>query len=242
MTHVIIGLILAAFALIANAGEWDRELAKPPEMSAELIAEAKKELLPENIDKTKTVLASEHFAKHPEKLEGSSPVNMVEYRGYRGSGDYVARAYFEKSLSENAAIFLAAAKARGFESVIVGPAYYITPDMEVGVGVGTSRYAASDEGERFSHATVSSFFYWKTDKIESEVVIEKYSRDPSLYHYAYIQTPIFSQVSAGIFSEKDVGWGPRISWAFSKNANLWIVPIVKKTGDATIVVGVQRLY
>ncbi|MDO8565698.1 MAG: hypothetical protein Q7S04_00740 [Candidatus Moranbacteria bacterium] len=237
MTHVVIVVFLAIFASMASAAEFDRTLATPPAMSAETLTEARTELLPENVDKTKVVLASEHFAKYPEKAEEPSPVNMLEYRSYRG--DYVARAYFEKSLTEKVAVYLSASKARGFESLTVGPAYYITPEMEIGMSIGSSRYAASNEDQKSSHGTVSSFFYWKTDRIESEVIVEKYSRDSNpWYYYAYVQTPITSGWLVGLHSEKDVGWGPRFSRAFGKNASLWIVPLV----SGGFIVGAQLLY
>lgn len=110
--------------------------------------------------------------------------------------------------------------------------------MLVGAGIGASRYKAGDENSKSSHQTVSAFWFWKTDAWEAEVLAERYSRDPKLgYREGYAQRRISSGLSVGVFAKKDSGWGPRLSYDINRNINVWVTPLVKRTGDATAILG-----
>lgn len=242
MTRVIIMVFFATLATLANAVEWDRDLERPPKMTVAMIAEAEWELLPENVEKTKTVLASNHFGFSPVKDE--EPNNEVELRGYRGS-EPVARLYLEHPLSENVAAYISAGKSRSYAGATVGLAYYLTPEMEIGLSVGGYQYAADNEDTKSFHQTVLAFWFWKTLSIEAEVTVERYRNDPHpWYYYVYAQTPVTGSLSAGIYGEKGIGWGPRLSYSFSKGFSLWLSPIVKQDGEskATLAVGIRKAF
>lgn len=236
----VVLLWFGVFSPVAQAAENDWQVPPPPQMSAEEIILADAELRPGVVERTKIALASEHSQKMPEEEKEAAPSNELELRTYRGgSGDYLAKLYAEKSLTDEWAFFLSASKARGFEGLTVGPAYYITPEMEIGFSIGASRYASDEEESPRSHRTTSAFWYWKTDAIEAEVTVERYSRDPKPWWYnAYVQTPVTENLSLGVYSEYGVGWGPRLSYTVGKYGSIWLSPIIKRLGDTVAIVGV----
>lgn len=166
-----------------------------------------------------------------DKEEESSPSNEVAITAYRG--DVVAKLYVEHEVMENLVVYLSASKSRGFVEVTVGPAYYITPELQVGVSAGVAHYASADEEDKNNHRVVSGFVYYKSDTVEGEVSVSRYSRDPDpTWWQTYIQVPIGGNWSAGVYGEAAIGWGPRLSWAFHKNASVWFAPIAKELGDS----------
>lgn len=167
------------------------------------------------------------------------PKNEIEVRGF-SRGDPTVRAYFEKNITDNVSLNLSAFKTRGWDEITVGPTYYVTPEMSVGVGFGTSRYVANDENTKSSHMTTSAFWFWKTNTWEAEVLVERYSRDPApWYQEGYVQKRINSSLSVGMFVKKDSGWGPRLSYAIDENTEVWVSPLVKRVGDGVAIVGVM---
>ncbi len=165
--------------------------------------------------------------------------NEIEVRGFY-RGDPTVRGYFEKAVTENVSLNLIAFKAHGWDEVTVGPTYYITPEMSVSVGIGTSRYMASDEGEKSFHKTGSAFWFWKTDTWEAEVLVERYSRDRKpWYQEGYVQKRINNSFAVGIFAKTDGGWGPRLSYSINKNVVVWVSPLVNKTGESPAIFGIK---
>ncbi|MFZ2299741.1 MAG: hypothetical protein WAW00_01230 [Candidatus Moraniibacteriota bacterium] len=163
--------------------------------------------------------------------EESSPSNSIELVGYRG-GDPRLKAYFEYAMTDDIAMSLSASKSKGFGEVTVGPAYYITPELQVGVSVGVAHYATADEDKESNHKVVSGFVYYKSDAVEGELSAARYNRDPDpTWYQTYVQWSLNDNWAAGIFGEAAIGWGPRISWTFHKNMSLWVAPIVKQLGD-----------
>lgn len=169
-------------------------------------------------------------------------VNFVELVHYRG-GDPEAVFYFEKEIGRNLALYINGATTRGLNEFAAGPAYYITLEMEVGFSLGVSQYASTTEEVASSHRLFSSFFYWDTEKAETSVVVQNYARDPKpWYGKAYTQYKITDNLFAGAYAETGVGVGPRVSYVFSKNVNAWAVPLINKSGNNTLVAGVQFLF
>lgn len=176
--------------------------------------------------------------------EADVPSNEFEVRMYRG-GEPTAKLYLEKSITEKVALSLVAFTTRGWDEVTVGPVYYITPEMSVSLGLGVSRYVASNAEKKNSHRTLTAMLFLKNDKVESEITIEHYACDPKPWYYnIYAQTPITDNLSVGIFGEKAVGWGPRLSWAAYKNISFWVAPILNKDRDSdiSVVAGIQIAF
>jgi hypothetical protein len=165
--------------------------------------------------------------------------NEIEVRGFHG-GDPTVRAYLEKAITDNFSLNFTAFTTRGWDEVTLGPTYYVTPEMSLAVGMGASRYIASNESAKSSHQTASAFWFWKTDTWEAEVLVERYSRDPKpWYQEGYAQKHINGGLSVGVFAKKDSGWGPRLSYDFNRNIAVWASPLVKRTGDSIAVLGVK---
>ena len=169
------------------------------------------------------------------------PDNEIELAGYRGNP--TLRAFFEYAVAEKVAVYLSATDAKkDFEEIAIGPAYYVTPEMEIGLSVGVARYAAADR-EAESHRVVSMFGYLKNAQVEAEATGSRYGHDPEPWYYrVYVQAPFADRWSAGLYGEQDIGWGPRISWAFHRNASAWVAPILKKSGDSALVGGVRMSF
>ncbi len=168
--------------------------------------------------------------------------NEVEVRYYR-NGDPSIKGYFEKSLTDDWALYLSAYKSRGWEEITAGPVYYITPEMSVGIGVGSSRYMADHEIKKSYHATVSAFWFLKSENWEAEILAERYRNDKTnpTYFEGYAQRKVTDNLSVGFYAQKDIGWGPRIHYSISKNVSIWVSPIVNRFegSDVTAIVGIS---
>lgn len=172
------------------------------------------------------------------------PSGTVRVTGYPG-GDRVVELYIEQPVTKRWAGFLSATMTQGFEEVTGGPAYYITPEIFVGLSYGTARYAAADEDEKSSHAVVSGFAYWETSTFEGELTLERYRDDPDPWYYqGYLERYLTPHWSFGVYGETDVGWGPRIAWSPHDRARIWLSPILKKTGESesALVGGIQIAF
>jgi hypothetical protein len=185
------------------------------------------------------VWAAEEEKKNKESPAAEeSPVSgAVEFTGSRDSGVWL---YAERKVAKNWAVSLSAAQyQKGFQEITFGPTYYIFPEMQVGVSLGVARYTSKDD----SRLSVSSFWYWKTDSLETEVVLERYGgHDPYLYYRIYAQTPISKKLVVGVYGEQGIGWGPRIIWPLNENIKLWLTPLVERSGGNVIAGGIQFLF
>lgn len=172
-----------------------------------------------------------------EEKEKEVPANEVGFRFFRGNAE--VRGYFEKALSDEVAVFLNLVKSNGFEYATIGPAYYITPTMEIGVSMGRARYASDDEDEKSSHGVMSAFWYWETDTLKTEVTVEKYRNDPNpWYYYGYAQMPFATDFAAGIYTDSEYGTGFTLAWTFSKNIEVRAVWFAKERGDSRAMLGI----
>ncbi len=177
-------------------------------------------------------------AQAVDEVEPSNEVEIVAYRG-----DPMIRAYLEYVITDDVAPWLSVSKSRKFGEVTVGLAYYITPEMEIGFGIGTSRYAVADDDRKSSHRVASAWWYWKSDAVESEITVSRYGNDPEPWYYrVYGQIPVTGNWFAGLYGEQGIGWGPRVSWSPAKNISVWVVPLIKKEGDNKLVGGLQFLF
>lgn len=176
------------------------------------------------------------------KSDETELANFIELVQYRG-GDSEAIFCFEKELGNDFAVDISGAITRGLKEFAVSTAYYLTPQMEVGIGLGMSQYASATEDVASFHQLISSFYYWKTEKVETSVVVQNYARDPKpWYGKAYTQFKVTDNFLVGAYTETGVGAGPRVSYAFSKNVNVWAIPLIKRRGNSTLVMGVQFLF
>ena len=166
-----------------------------------------------------------------------TPKSDVEIRGFN-KGSATVRGYFDKALTTDISLGISAFKARGWDEVTVGPTYYINPEMSAGLGLGASFYRANNENAKSAHQTVSGFWYWKTNGWEAEILMERYSRDSNpWYHEGYVQRRVSDGISVGLFAKKDSGWGPRLNYRVNQNLNLWVAPLVRRSGEASGIVG-----
>ena len=168
--------------------------------------------------------------------------NEIEIRAFH-NGDPTARGYFEKAITESIAVNVTVFASHGWEQITVGPTYYLTPEMSVGLNVGTSSYQASNQTAKSAHGTISAFWFWKSAIWEGEVLVERYRRDPQpWYREGYIQKRLGNDLSMGIFAQTDSGWGPRLSYKISRNADVWVSPLLKKTGDSKAILGAKFTF
>jgi hypothetical protein len=169
-----------------------------------------------------------------------SPVSVsVEVIGSKDTGVWL---YAERKVTEKLAFSISAAKyQKGFQEVVFGPAYYLTPEIQVGIGLGAAQYVSSDK----SRLVISAVGYMETDHLKAEVLFEKYGRDPKPYYRVYAETPfmpISEKLMIGVHGEQYVGWGPRISWSFGKNVNIWLSPLVERQGGNALVGGIKFTF
>ncbi len=172
-------------------------------------------------------------------VENSPISGSVEFTG---SKDFAVWLYAERKVAENLGVYINAAQFRmGFQEVTFGPAYYLTPEMQVGVSLGMAKHSSRDD----TRWSVSTFWYWKTDRVEAEATVEKHGHDPMTYYRAYIQTPIIlpsRKLAFGVYGEDGIGWGPRIAWSFGKNIDLWLAPLVERIGGNVVVGGLRFTF
>lgn len=176
-----------------------------------------------------------------EKIDESADIKKkelldteIEVRLFKGHQPSI-KGYFEKSIKDDWAVYLSVFQTHGWTEFTTGPVYYITPEMSVGVGVGTSRYIVGDDTTKSHHATISAFWFLKSENWEAEILAESYKDDYDTPKYleAYVQKNVTDNLSFGFFAQNDIGWGPRFSYAVSKNVSIWASPIIKKYGELT---------
>lgn len=174
-------------------------------------------------------------------VEEVSPAvsGSVEVIGSRDTGVWL---YAERKVTDNWAVFINAVKyQKGFQEITFGPTYYLTPEIQVGVSLGAAQYVSSDR----SRLVISVFGYMETDNLKAEVLFEKYGRDHKPYYRVYAETPITpisEKLAVGVHGEQYVGWGPRLSWSFNENINIWLSPLVERQGGNVLVGGIQFTF
>lgn len=178
------------------------------------------------------------FTAHAQAEEQSPVSGSVEFIGYRG--DFSVWGYAERMVTEKLALSISAAKSKsGFQEIVFGPMYYPMPNMKAGIGVGAAQYTDKED----SRLSLSGFWSWKTEHLETEVLIEKYARDPQPYYRIYAQTPAVGNLAFGIHGEQGIGWGPRISWSLNKNIDLWLAtPVIDRAGGDRLIGGLRILF
>lgn len=188
------------------------------------------------------ILTKEFLEKEEEKTEekGSLVSGSVEVIGSKDTGVWV---YAERKVARDWGFFINAVKyQKGFQEVTFGPTYYITKELQVGVSLGAARNTSSDDSRLF----ISAFGYLETNNLKAEIILERFARDSQdiSYYRFYFQTPtpISDKLAFGVYGEKSVGWGPRISWSFNKNVNLWLSPLIERQGGNVVVGGIQFTF
>lgn len=178
----------------------------------------------------------------PAAEEPSQPSTVIDVRAYGGS-EVIVRGYSEKKLTEKAAVYLDVAKSRSFEELTLGPAYYLTPDVEVGVSLGVSRFSPREDAEKSWHPTVSAFFYCLRSDLEASAMVEHYGDDLDPWYWCvYAHTPVTGRISAGFHAESGVGVGPLISWSAARHVMLFVAPILWRDSDTHLIVGSQLSF
>lgn len=180
---------------------------------------------------------------HEEESEESSTsfANELEFRNYV-HGSPSVKVYLEQELSDSLSLSVTVSHQRGWDELTTGPVYYVTKDISVGLAVGVSRYMSDTEEKRKNHATLSSFIYMNNDVWEGEILVEKYARDPSLWYEAHLERLVTDNISLGVYAEKSIGWGPRISYSVNDRVRVWASPIVDRTGETTALFGLQIAF
>jgi hypothetical protein len=181
----------------------------------------------------------------PEKSAylASEYANELEAR-MRKNGSLSVKMYLEKPINEDVSVYVSAYKSRGWSEFTFGPVIYITPELSVGAGVGTSYYMGiSDEKEKY-HTTLSGFVYYKTKEWEAELLAERYRKDPDapFYGEAYIQKKVTESLWLGLYGDTDLGWGPRLSYEVSNRVSVWFTPLAHRKGETTAVFGVKFAF
>ncbi len=211
---------------------WDRSLAVPPTMSADEVALAEMELLPENVNMTFVAYASQHGQKYEgEQVDEFRPYVEVQltYRtGRKSQGDLFGRqVYLENPLGDSGySVWASGYKDQEFKSVLVGIAKK-EGNWQVGLGLGSAWY---DEKRR---NVVSPWLFYSSDEYEGLLLAERYmgdSKDPWFYKgYAKMKVGDFG---IGVYGEKGMGIGPMLSYKLTKSMELWgTVPVAKKPSE-----------
>lgn len=181
-------------------------------------------------------------AQAEEAEESPSPVSgSIELIGYRG--DFAFWGYAERMVTEKLALSISAAKYKsGFQEIIFGPTFHLTPELQIGVSLGATQYTSSDS----SRLVVSVFGFLETEHLKAETLFEKYGRDPKPYYRTYAETPVVpisEKFAIGVHGEQSVGLGPRISWSINKNINLWLAaPVIERIGGDRLIGGLRFLF
>lgn len=182
-----------------------------------------------------------NLATEEAEAEKSLVSGSVEVIGSRDTGVWV---YAERKVTDKWAFFINAVKyQRGFQQVTFGPAYYLTPEIQVGVSLGAARNTSSEDSRLF----ISAFGYLETDSLKAEIILERFAHDSRgiSYYRVYAETPvtpISEKLAIGVHGEKDVGWGPRLSWSIRENINIWLSPLVERQSGNVLVGGIQFTF
>lgn len=221
----LVGALLALMSVystaFANVVPWDHELAYPVAMTAEQIALADEELLPENVNKTFVALASEHGQKfEEERADEPSPYYEVTFSTRRGKnsadGYEGLNVYAEFPLgTDGYSFWLTGYKDPAFKGVYAGLAKKFG-NWQVGLGTGKVHY------DKVSHTVTNPWVYYSSDEWEAYVHAEHYSRDSEnpWWYKGYAEKKI-GDWALGVYGEKDMGVGPRVSYKLNDHVKVW---------------------
>lgn len=222
--------IISALALLigfwgtafANVVPWDRELAYPVPMTAEQIALADEELLPENVNKTFIALASENGQKLPdeEKADESEPLVEVTFstrRGVEPSDSYGAvTVYAEIPFgTDGYSVWFSGYKDPAFTGNYFGLAKKFG-SWQVGLGAGNVHY-----GE-VRHTVINPWVYYDSEEWEAYVHAEHYSRESEnpWWYKGYVEKKV-GDWGLGLYGDKDMGIGPKVSYKLNDHVKVW---------------------
>lgn len=206
----------------ANDVPWDSTLAYPVPMTQEQIALADEELLPENVGKTFIALASEHGQALHDEEKADEPAPLVEVtfstrRGVEPSDGYGAvNVYAEIPFgTDGYSVWFSGYKDPAFTGNYLGLAKKIG-NWQVGLGAGNVHY-----GE-VRHTVTNPWVYYSSEEWEAYVHAEHYSReaDNPWWYKGYAEKK-FGDCSLGVYGEKDMGIGPRVSCKLNDHVKVW---------------------
>ncbi len=221
--------IIGALALLIGWGTafanvvvpWDRTLAVPPVWPASEMALADTELLPENVNKTFVALASEHGQKfEEEKADEPTPYYEVTFSTRRGkdSADSYSGVgvYAEFPLgTDGYSVWLSGYKDPGFTGTYVGLAKKIG-NWQVGLGAGNVHY------DEVRHTVINPWVYYSSEELDAYLHAEHYSRDSEnpWWYKGYVEKK-FGNIGLGLYGEKGMGVGPRLSFKLNNHVKVW---------------------
>lgn len=206
---------------LANVVPWDRELAYPVPMTAEQIALADEELLPENVNKTKTAYASDHGQVFIDTTD-DEPTPLLEVtfstrRGVEPSDGYGAvNVYAEVPFgTDGYSVWFSGYKDPAFTGNYLGLAKKFG-NWQVGLGAGNVHY------DEVRHTVVNPWVYYSSEEWEAYVHAEHYSReaDNPWWYKGYAEKK-FGNIGLGLYGEKDMGIGPRLSYKLNDHMRVW---------------------
>ena len=221
LTGTLLVLMSICSSAFANVVPWDRMLAYPVPMTAEQIALADEELLPENVNKTKVAYASDHGQKFEEKSdEEPAPyfeITSTTKRGkdsadsFGGIGFYAEFPINKEGLS----LWLSGYKDPGFRAGYIGLAKKFG-NWQWAIGGADATYG----GKR--HFVTNPWVYYSSEELDAYLHAEHYSRDSEnpWWYKGYVEKK-FGNIGLGLYGEKGMGVGPRLSFKLNNHVKVW---------------------
>lgn len=229
VTRIVAVIIsMTAFCLAPRASEvFDGGLSVPPAMTAEQIALANEEQLPENLNRLKIAYASDYYQVSDKETDDElSPlveVTLSTRRGRKTVQSYEGvNAYAEFPLGTNGySLWLTGYKDPSFKGVYLGLAKK-QGNWQFGIGTGKVNY------DKLVHTVINPWIYYVSDEWEAYVHAEHYTKDSEnpLWYKGYIEKRL-NDFGIGFYGEKNMGVGPRISFKLNNYMKAWAtVPVL----------------
>ena len=210
------------------------ELAYPVAMTPEEIVLADEELLPKNVNRTFKALASENGQKLPDEEKADEPAPYVEAvfstrRGVEPSDSYSGVGVYAEIPfgTDGYSIWFSGYKDPAFTGNYLGIAKKIG-NWQVGLGTGNVHY------DEVRHTVTNPWVYYSSEEWEAYLHAEHYSREAESpwWYKGYVEKK-FGDVALGLYGEKDMGVGPRLSYKLNDHVKVWAtIPMWQQPKEA----------
>jgi len=220
---VLFGLSILFTSAFAQESSWDKSLAFPPAMRERDVLLAQMEMLPENINRTKVVLLSEHVAEKESGIYAEIRFVSAQSRDKALERNlFTKQIYIEKSLNDEYSIYFMGYHDQEFRSGGIGLARKFG-DFQLGLGIGSAKY------DGLSRTVVNPWVFYESGKWSALVTADHYSKEEvePWWYKGYVEYKMTDQFFAGVYGEKGSGLGPMLGIRPVEGLKLWVsVPIV----------------
>ncbi len=233
----LLGTFMCSGVLASDVSTHNSGLMLPPALSAREVALADTEMVAMDSNEPKVVFASEYDQKSEDTVSEADAeaapyfeLSLTHKRGKDAADNLRSvSAYAEIPVTEDISVWATASDDSAARLAYAGVLKKVG-NWSLAVGGGTVTYGGSH------HTVFNPWVYYSSDQYEGNFSMERYSNEPDdpWYYEGYVEKK-FNAVALGVYGEKGLGFGPRVSYRTSKNMKVWMtVPVTNRPETSQI--------